>query len=128
MTNKNPRIIAIDFDGTIVMHEYPRIGAPVPGAIPVIKELLARGDKLILWTMRSGKELDEAVKYCEDNGINLYGVNINPEQHLWTKSPKAYAEIYIDDAAFNTALIHNPNGRPYLDWFVVRHYLIEPSL
>lgn len=123
-----PLIIAIDFDGTIVTHEYPKIGRPVPGAIETMKEFIARGDKLILWTMRSGKELQEAVEYCSANGITFWGINENPEQKDWTDSPKAYAQVYIDDAALNATLIPNPGGRPYLDWFVVRHCLIAPSL
>ena len=127
--NKNI-IIAVDFDGTIVTHDYPRIGRPVPGAIETLKEFIARGDKLILWTMRSGEELDDAIRYCENNGVTFWGINENPEQKQWTKSPKAYAHVYIDDAALNATLIYpaHSNERPYLDWFVVRHCLIAPSL
>lgn len=123
-----PMIIAVDFDGTIVTHEYPKIGHPVPGALETMKEFIARGDKLILWTMRSGKELDEAVKYCKDNGVEFWGINENPDQKSWTSSSKAYAHVYIDDAALNATLLPNPGGRPYLDWSVVRHCLIAPSL
>ena len=54
-----PAIIAIDFDGTIVEHKYPAIGAPIKGAIDTIKELQARGHRIILWTMRSGRELEK---------------------------------------------------------------------
>lgn len=125
---KDNLIIAVDFDGTIVTHEYPEIGKPVPGAIETLKELQARGDKLILWTMRSGETLDDAIRYCENNGIIFWGVNENPEQSKWTSSPKAYAHVYIDDAALNATLRDNPGGRPFLDWFVVRHCLIAPSL
>ncbi len=123
----NPLIIAIDFDGTIVTHEYPLIGKPVPGALETMKEFIAQGHKLILWTMRSGKELDEAVEYCKNNGVEFWGINENPDQKLWTTSPKAYAQIYIDDAAVNAVLRPNPGGRPYLDWFVIC-YNIAPSL
>lgn len=122
-------IIAIDFDGTIVTHEYPKIGRPVPGAIETMLEFIERGDKLILWTMRSGDKLTEAVNYCFDNGIIFWGVNKNPEQEEWTNSPKAYAQVYIDDAALNATLIEGNKGeRPYLDWHVVRHCLIAPML
>lgn len=121
-------IIAIDFDGTIVTHEYPNIGRPVPGAIDTMLEFIKRGDKLILWTMRDGKELQQAINYCKDNGVDFWGINCNPDQEEWTSSPKAYANVYIDDAACNATLINNPNGRPYLDWLVVRHNLIAPSL
>jgi len=115
-------IIAIDFDGTIVTHAYPEIGQPVPGALETMKEFIARGDKLILWTMRSGDKLHEAVKYCQDNGVRFWGINENPEQHLWTTSPKVFAHVYIDDRNVN-----GPTLGACVDWFVVRHCLIAPS-
>jgi hypothetical protein len=117
------KYICIDFDGTIVEHKYPAIGEPVPMAIETMKELHEKGSKLILFTMRSGKPLDEAVDYLKENGIELYGVNKNPTQWSWTKSPKAYGNIYIDDAALGCPLIHPEEGRPYVDWNKVRELL-----
>ena len=113
-----PVIIGIDFDGTIVEHKFPAIGKPVPGALKTMKALQAQGHKLVLFTMRSGGSLDEAVKYLEDNGINLFGVNVNPTQHSWTSSPKAYCQIYIDDAALGCPMIYpaTEGDRPYVDW------------
>ena len=116
----NLKYVAIDFDGTIVTHEYPRIGKPVPYALETIKSLQENGVKLILWTMRSGEELQAAVDYCAKNGVVFYGVNQNPDQHTWTKSPKAYAPVYIDDAALGCPLIEDEySNRPYVDWFKV---------
>lgn len=109
--------ICVDFDGTIVEHDYPRIGKPVPYAIETIKKLQSMGANIILFTMRSDKTLDEAVKYCNDNGIELYGINRNPSQ-TWTNSPKAYGELYIDDAAVGCPLI-STDSRPYVDWLEV---------
>ena len=109
-------LICIDFDGTIVTHEYPDIGDPVPGALEKIKELQQRGFGIILFTMRSGEKLKEAVDYLIKNGIELYGVNKNPTQERWTTSPKAYGHIYIDDAAYGCPLIYPKYGRPYVDW------------
>jgi trehalose-6-phosphatase len=74
------KIIAVDFDGTIVEHVYPDIGAPVEGALETMTALAARGHKLILWTMRSGDKLDAAVEYLKKNGIPLWGINKNPDQ------------------------------------------------
>src|SRR6266576_447443 len=91
-------IIAIDFDGTCVTHEYPRIGKEI-GAGPVLKKLSDAGHQLILWTMRSGITLNSAIKWFENKGLPLYGVNTNPTQCEWTQSPKCYAPLYIDDAA-----------------------------
>ena len=91
--------IAIDFDGTIVEHEYPAIGKEKLFAFQTLKELEKRGAKLILWTFRTGKELEEAVEYCRRNGLEFYAVNKNyPEEIIDEKTPrKIDADIYIDD-------------------------------
>ncbi len=115
-------IIAIDFDGTCVTHKYPIVGKEI-GAVPVIKALVDRGDKIILFTMRSGKCLEDAVNWFKGNNIPLFGINQNPEQHTWTSSPKPYAHIYIDDAALGVPLIENKNERPFVNWFEVAHLL-----
>jgi hydroxymethylpyrimidine pyrophosphatase-like HAD family hydrolase len=91
--------IAVDFDGTIVEHEYPAIGKEKLFAFQTLKELQKRGYQLILWTYRAGKELDAAVDFCRRNGIEFYAVNSNyPEEILdENTSRKIYADIYIDD-------------------------------
>jgi len=120
--------IAIDFDGTCVTHDYPEVGKDI-GAVPVLKALAAKGDQLILFTMRSGETLEHAVKWFADNGIPLYGVNTNPTQSSWTKSPKAYAQLYIDDAALGIPLTYPMNGkRPYVDWVAVEKLLQEKHI
>lgn len=111
--------IAVDFDGTCVTHEYPKVGRFI-GAQKVLNRIVEEGGKIILWTMRSGKQLDDAVAWFEENGIPLYGVQTNPTQSGWTSSPKAYAKIYIDDAALGVPLKQGIKGeRPYVDWEVV---------
>lgn len=115
-------IIAVDFDGTCVTHEYPMIGKDI-GAVPVLKKLVAAGHKLILWTMRSNAELEAAVVWFENNGIELWGVNANPEQVKWTKSPKAYAQLYIDDAALGVPLMFPTDDRPFVNWQEVDYML-----
>lgn len=110
-------IIAVDFDGTIVKHEFPRVGMPVPGAVQFLKLFTQGGAKLILYTMRSGGYLEDAVRYLRDREVKLFGVNENPEQKSWTSSPKAYAHIYIDDAAYGCPLLPGEDGgRDYVDW------------
>jgi len=91
--------IAIDFDGTIVEHEYPKIGKEKLFAFQTLKQLEKMGALLILWTFRTGKELDEAVEFCRKNGIEFYAVNSNyPEEILdESVSRKVNADIYIDD-------------------------------
>jgi hypothetical protein len=91
--------IAVDFDGTIVEHDYPAIGKEKLFAFRTLRELDKLGARLILWTFRAGKELDEAVEYCRQNGIEFYAVNKNyPEEVVdETVSRKIDADIYIDD-------------------------------
>jgi len=117
-----PMYICVDFDGTIVDHRFPEIGKPVPDAIKWLKRIHNAGGKIILYTMRSdgkmmGTLLSDAVDYLRSEGVELFGVNKNPTQESWTSSPKAYGEIYIDDAAFGCPLI-KPKGfaRPCVDW------------
>ena len=119
--------ICIDFDGTCVSHKYPVIGKDI-GAIPILKKIAGNGHKLILFTMRSGKELDEATQWFEENKIPLYGVNENPTQKKWTSSPKAYGQIYIDDAALGCPLIYSTDSRPFVDWNAVENILIGKGI
>lgn len=93
-------IIAVDFDGTIVEHKYPKIGETQLFAFETLKQLQKQKHKLILWTYRAGKYLEEAVEFCRENGIEFYAINANhPEEKIdETKiSRKIYADIYIDD-------------------------------
>jgi hydroxymethylpyrimidine pyrophosphatase-like HAD family hydrolase len=119
--------IAIDFDGTLVEHKYPFIGRELLKAFQTLKELQKNGHKLILLTMRSGKELKEAIDYCKERGITFWSVNENPTQADWTLSKKVYANLYIDDAALGAPLIHL-GSRPYVDWEEVRKLLKEREI
>lgn len=118
-------IIAIDFDGTVVTHEYPHIGEDV-GAVPVLKELTDNGCRLILYTMRHGQLLDKAMKWFKDNKVPIWQANENPEQKKWTKSPKVQADLYIDDAALGCPIrfIEGIN-RPVADWVKIREQLVK---
>ena len=91
--------IAVDFDGTIVEHEYPGIGKEILFAFQTLKELNKLGANLILWTFRTGKELEEAVEYCRKNGVEFYAVNKNYPEEIFdeTVSRKINADIFIDD-------------------------------
>ena len=137
--------ICIDFDGTCVSHEFPNIGKDI-GAIPVLKRLVENKHKLILFTMRSnmkdvksgdynihsqsGDYLDDAVEWFKSNNIPLYGINVNPSQTTWTKSPKAYGQLYIDDAALGAPLKFDINisERPFIDWEKVNEMLITENI
>ena len=115
-------IIAVDFDGTCVTHEYPNVGKNI-GAEIVLKALTDEGHDLILYTMRdhpadSGVQdpLQEAIDWFSQNDIPLFGVNENPTQKSWTTSPKPYANLYIDDAALGIPVM-KLSGRPFVDWY-----------
>ena len=117
--------IAIDFDGTCVTHEFPNIGKDI-GAVPVLRELVEKGCRLILFTMRSGKYLEDASTWFAANEIKLAGLQTNPGQKVWTQSPKAYAELYIDDAGLGCPLkTDSLSERPYVDWGKVREELVR---
>ena len=91
--------IAIDFDGTIVEHKYPEIGKEQLFAFETMKELQKQNHQLILWTYRTGEQLDEAVEFCRKNGIEFYAVNRNYPEEQWdgNASRKIQADVYIDD-------------------------------
>lgn len=138
--------IAVDFDGTIVTHEFPLVGKNI-GAEHVLRELVDNGHQLILFTMRSdehsiGEEfakeigvepspvknyLSDALDWFKKEGIPLYGVQSDPSQTKWTTSPKAYAHLYIDDAALGCPLKSDPSisYRAFVDWEAVRALLVD---
>ena len=95
-------IIAVDFDGTIVEHRYPQIGREIPFAIATLKQLQAERHLLILWSVREGKLLEEAVEYCRMRGVEFYAVNANhPDEQvkpdMTCPCRKVKADLYIDD-------------------------------
>ena len=95
-------VIAVDFDGTIVEHKYPKIGKEIPFAIETLRSLVREGHKLILWTSRDGDLLEEALAFCRERGLEFYAVNSNyPPGALFRQrsghSCKVVADLYIDD-------------------------------
>lgn len=138
--------IAVDFDGTVVTHDFPRVGKDI-GAVPVLKRLVENGHKIILFTMRSHGDprvqkglsadyygklvetdvLDDAIQWFKDNDIPLFGINENPTQHSWTSSPKVYYNVVIDDMALGVPLKNNifVSKSPYVDWNKVSDILTE---
>jgi len=107
--------IAVDFDGTIVTHAFPQIGEELPHAIFWLRLWKLAGHELILWTMRCGKYLEEAIDWCDERGLRFDGHNQGIDDCSWTLSPKVYAHVYIDDAAFGCPLIRPEGQRPYVD-------------
>ena len=90
-------IIAVDFDGTIVEHRYPDIGREKPFAIETLKKLANEQHRLILWTVRKGKLLQEAVEFCRTRGLDFYAVNRNFPEENEPEERKLRADLWIDD-------------------------------
>jgi hypothetical protein len=124
MAKSNSMIIAVDFDGTCVEHDYPSVGIDVEGAVEVLRAIVAKRHRLILFTMRSGSKLDDAVRWFRDRKIELWGVNENPEQREWTSSPKVYADLYIDDSAIGCPIRFIDGVRhPVVNWSKIKSIL-----
>jgi hypothetical protein len=120
--------IALGFDGTCVMNQFPDIGEEI-GAAPVLKKLVDAGHELILCTMRSGDKLDAAIAWFKHHNIPLFGINTNPTQQSWTQSSKTYAHMYIDASALGCPLKHRDGYEPpFVDWRCVEDLLTEKGL
>lgn len=101
-----PYIIAVDFDGTLVSNAFPEIGEIDQLMWDRILEEKKAGTKIILWTSRTEKYLDDAVKFCAEHGLMFDAVNDNIEEckALGWNARKVFANLYIDDR----------NGRVYI--------------
>ena len=111
--------IAVDFDGTIVTHEYPAIGEELPFATETLRQLIADGHQLILWSVREGKLLDEAVAWCRARGVEFWAVNRDYPEELQKNnnhySRKLKADVFIYD--------RNIGGLP--DWGEIYRMVTE---
>lgn len=129
--------ITVDFDGTCVTANFPYIGFNI-GAQYVLKLLQSKGHKIILHTLRGHVSidwnkndfgfdvLDAAVNWFKAQGINLYGVNANPDQD-WTDSPKPYSRYIIDDYAIGCPLI-TVGDKFFVDWVAIAEYFVTQKL
>lgn len=99
MIDTKGKVIAIDFDGTIVEHKYPEIGKEMLFAFDTIRALQTKGHRVILWSYRKDEMLEDAVEFCRQNGVEFYAVNENfpGETASGTFSRKVNADIFIDD-------------------------------
>ena len=112
--------IAVDFDGTIVEHRYPEIGRERPFAIDTLKMLIADQHRLILWSVREGQLLEDAVNWCRERGVEFYAVNRDyPEERGVENnnhfSRKLKVDLFIDD--------RNIGGLP--DWGTIYRMIKE---
>lgn len=107
--------IAVDFDGTIVEHAYPAIGKEIPFAIETLKMLQKEHHLLILWTVREGRLLNEAVTYCKERGLEFYAVNASLPDKMDAEftTRKVNCDLFIDD--------RNLGGLP--DWGIIYQWI-----
>lgn len=114
-TDTRKLVFAVDFDGTVVTNAYPNIGRPI-GAAPVLRQLVENGHRLILYTIRTGKPLQDAIDWYQDNGIALYGVNRNPGQFSWAPdAKKIFFDLCLDDRNYGTPLT-DVGTQKVFDW------------
>lgn len=118
------KVIAVDFDGTLIVNDRYRIVSNVPLAFEVCRELQASGNSLVLFTMRTGEDLEAAVNHCTQQGLTgWHGLNENPDQ--FSGSRKVYADLYIDNRAVGCPLIE---GTEFVDWAEVRNQLLRSGV
>lgn len=113
--------IAVDFDGTIVVDEYPKIGKLQSGAKDTLQRLHKEGHKIIIWTCRSGELLVEAVNYLLNQQIPFDQVNDNLKENIEQyggNSRKICADVYIDDR----------NMLEQIDWERIYYYFFNKEL
>ncbi len=130
----------VDFDGTCVTHDFPRVGKNI-GAGPVLRALAAAGHRIILWTVRShlpshewssseikarsGEYLNDAIQWFADNNIPLYKVNEVPDgQGAWSDSPKPHADYIIDDLMIGDCITFDSNSKRMINWIMIMKYFI----
>ncbi|MCH4182387.1 MAG: hypothetical protein LKF48_04360 [Prevotella sp.] len=94
--------IAVDFDGTIVEHRYPEIGQEIPFATETLRMLIKEHHRLILWSVREGKLLQDAIDWCRERGVEFWAVNRDyPEENGTINnnhfSRKLKVDLFIDD-------------------------------
>lgn len=119
--------ICVDFDSTmIITDKYPNIIGENKPCVKVMKKWIENGVGIILWTIRDGDALQEAVNWCKEQGLELYGINENPTQKQWNSSKKCYSVLKIDDANVGTKLIYDDRYRPRVDWdYIDKNYSKE---
>ena len=123
------KVIAVDFDGTIVEDRYPQIGPMVPTAREVLRRYRELGGQIILWTCRTGADLANACLFLAHNGIKVDAINSHIPERLEmfkreyphipdcdVECRKIPADMYIDD--------RNPGG---VDWEMVAEMLMGPD-
>lgn len=121
--------ISVDFDSTVVISQYPNIGKDNGNCVAILKRWVEQYNVgIILYTMRDGKQLEEAVNWFNERNIPLYGVQYEPNQHTWCSSNKCWSIFSIDDHNVGVPLINDEESdKLCVDWEKVNE-LLEPIL
>ncbi len=101
-------ILAVDFDGTLSLGQYPDAGPIIVGLVRFLRQRGEQGDKLILWTCRGGETLKKALMFCADHGLEFDAVNDNLPETIakyGSNSRKISCDYYIDDRAIEAKRI-----------------------
>lgn len=129
--------IAVDFDGTIVNHDYPKIGEEKLFAFDTLKALQKKGHFLILFTYREGDFLKQAVDFCKKNGVVFQAVNESYEgerkQEFYNR--KLDVDLFIDDRNIGGflgwdkvwQLIHPEGGELNIQYFNPEAHFPQPK-
>ncbi len=121
-------IIALDFDGTVVSHQYPDIGQDL-GAVPWLLRLQEAEHRIVLETMRDGDELEQAVAWLTERGVHVETLEQAHERQNWTTSSKLHAHLYIDDRGACMPLTWlDGEKRPCVDWIVLGKWLEDTGI
>lgn len=114
-------IYAVDFDNTLSVgnYKFPEIGEPNLALMAFLKKKRQEGHKVVLWTCREGHDLDVAVGWLRNMGLEFDAVNDNLDfmKETWANNPrKVYADFYIDDHAVSDFEELLPkNNVPYME-------------
>lgn len=117
--------LAIDFDNTLAITEFPKIITAVPYGFAYLRVFQTLGMRIILNTCREDHHLTDAVNFCANHGITFFAVNENVDHHWPTNGRKVWADVYIDDKNLNIPLIQHPVYPDHVDWHKVGPAVID---
>ena len=130
--------IYLDFDGTVVEHTYPEIGALNPRSFALIRKLQKAGHRIILNTYRADLadgSLQAARDFLNDINNELLPITeytelkIQPPAWNWEKTIEE-GILYIDDVCDGTPMIPNialPFGM-MVDWKTLEEWFTEQGI
>jgi hypothetical protein len=112
-------IFAVDFDGTIVVDRFPKMGEEQKDAIKVMRALQEKGHKIIVWTCRCHYDLVAMISWLNEHDFHPNAVNANLIDAKGFAVPKIYADVYLDDRGWP----------PFPGWDAVyEEFVMKPTI